>query len=99
MSNGQKGGQPGNTNASRGRRWSQAVERAVDAWPERAVSLSINKGIDNAAYEFVAEMMAKKDLGFFKEFGDRIEGKPAQSLTLEGNPDAPLAHKIELTAL
>jgi hypothetical protein len=81
----------GNTNASRGRRWAHAVERAMNAYPDRAVSLEINRGIDNAAHEFVAQLMAAKDLGFFKEFGDRIDGKPAQAVTLSGDEDNPVA--------
>jgi hypothetical protein len=70
----------GNQNAVKGRRWAKAVERAVDAWPGRAVSLEVNRGIDNAAFEFVAQMMADKDIAFFREFGDRMDGKPAQAI-------------------
>jgi len=80
----------GNQNAVKGRRWSKAIERAVEAWPDKAVSLESNKGIDAAAYEFVSELMGKKDLGFFREFGDRLDGKAAQQLTLSGDADAPL---------
>jgi hypothetical protein len=46
-----------------------------------------------AADEFVAELFGeKKDLGYFKEFGDRLDGKPAQ--TLAGDADAPLEMRI-----
>lgn len=77
----------GNTNAARGTRWRHAIERAVDAWPERAVSLQINKGLDEAAYVFVSEMIQQRDIAFFREFGDRIDGKVTQ--TLAGDPDLP----------
>ncbi len=86
----ERGAPLGNTNAAKGRRWANAVERAVDAYPEKPVSLEINKGIDEAAFAFVKKMMGEKDLGFFREFGDRIDGKPAVSIG--GNPDgAPIA--------
>jgi len=76
----------GNHNAAKGRRWAKAVERAVDAWPERAVSLEVNKGIDNMAWEFVREMVTTKDIAFFREFGDRIDGKAVQASEISG-PD------------
>lgn len=82
------GAPQGNQNAKKGRRWANAVERAVEAYPNKAVSLESNKGIDAAAYEFVHTMMVDKDIGFFKEFGDRLDGKPAQAII--GDPDNPL---------
>jgi hypothetical protein len=83
-----KGGAPlGNQNAARGRRWAHAIERAVDAWPERAVSLEVNKGIDAMAYAFVAKMVADQDLGFYREFGDRLDGKPAQAIVGDSDFD------------
>lgn len=83
-----RGAPIGNTNAAKARRWSNAIERAIDAYPDEPVSLSINKGLDKAAVVFVAEMMAKKDATFFKEFGDRIDGKAAQQVNLDGTMDA-----------
>lgn len=77
----------GNQNAVKGKRWAKAIERAMDAWPERPVSLEINKGIDSAAFEFVAKLMQEKDLGFFKELGDRFDGKAHQAIV--GDDDLP----------
>lgn len=89
----------GNQNAVKGRRWSKAIERAMEAYPERAVSLECNKGIDAAAYEFVHKMMVEKDLGFFKEFGDRSDGKAPQAIVGGDEDENPLriVHKIERT--
>jgi hypothetical protein len=77
----------GNTNAARGRRWRDALSRAVDAYPNRAVSLEVNKGIDEMAYLFVQKMAAEKDLGFFREYGDRSDGKPPQAIV--GDDELP----------
>lgn len=77
----------GNQNAAKGRRWSNAVERAMNAYPEKPVSLEVNKGLDEAAFEFVRRMMLEKDLGFFREFGDRIDGKPAQAIVGDSDAD------------
>lgn len=83
----------GNQNARKAKIWRNAIDRALAAWPERCVSLEVNKGLDEAAYLFVNELMTKKDLGFFKEFGDRIDGKPAQAI-IGGDEDDP-AIRIE----
>jgi hypothetical protein len=91
----------GNQNAVKGKRWRHAINRAIDAWPDRAVSLESNRGIDNLAYEFVAKMYETKDLGFFKEYGDREDGKPAQALIHTGDEEGgPVrVEKIELVNL
>lgn len=84
------GAPEGNQNAAKGRAWRDAINRALRYYPERGVSLEVNKGIDEAAYKFVNNMMTKEDLGFFKEFGDRIDGKPAQAITGGDDDDQPL---------
>lgn len=86
----------GNQNAAKAKRWSSAIERAVE---RRATGTEpgecrneLMKGIDAAADLFVAEMFEKKDLGYFKEFGDRLEGKPKQVIDhgLSDEPDNPV---------
>ena len=79
----------GNQNAAKAKRWSEAIERAITAFPDEVDTSDCNPlmvGLNNAAHAFVARMMAEADLGFFKEFGDRLEGKPMQAVEL-GNPD------------
>lgn len=77
----------GNQNAVKGKRWSQAIERALVAYPAKPVSLESNRGIDEAAFEFVAKLMADKDIGFFRELGDRLDGKPAQAIIGDSGAD------------
>ena len=90
----------GNQNGKKGRRWANAVERAVNAWPARAIGLDVNKGIDEAAYEFVSKMMSEKDIAFFREFGDRLDGKPAQAIIGDASEDAiQVATRVELVSL
>lgn len=74
----------GNTNAARGTRWRAALERAIEAWPEayEGGANDLMKGINAAAHAYVRTMMTDNDLGFFKEFGDRIDGKPMQSMEI-----------------
>lgn len=79
------GGTFGNTNKRDGLRWSNAITRAVNAYPERADSLHENRGIDKAAYAFVSKMMEDNEIAFFKEFGDRTDGKAVQAIELDAN--------------
>lgn len=74
----------GNTNASRGTRWRSALERAIDAWPDAydGGANELMRGLNAAAHAYVRKMMTDNDLGFFKEFGDRLDGKPMQSMEL-----------------
>lgn len=81
----------GNTNAAKAKRWTAAIERALERFPQPADPEGRNElmqGLDRAADLFVAEMMEKKDLGFFREFGNRVEGCPKQIIA--GDEDAPL---------
>ncbi len=84
----------GNNNPGNGKRWSNAVQRAMEAYPNPPVSLEINKGLDAAAHKFVQRMMTDGDLGYFKEFGDRIDGKAPQAIIGGGENDPPINSKL-----
>lgn len=84
----------GNENASKGRRWAQALEHVASRWPDEPDYVdcsSLVRGLRMAAFEFWKKTMNDCDLGFFKEAGDRFDGKPAQTTTLTGDQDNPLA--------
>lgn len=74
----------GNTNGAKGTRWREAIERAIDAWPEayQGGANEFMKGINAAAHAFVKQMMTDGDIAFFREFGDRLDGKPKQTMDL-----------------
>ncbi len=78
----------GNQNARKAKKWADAVNRAVDAWPDRVVTaLECNKGIDNVAHSFVSAMMRTEDISFYREFGDRLDGKAAQAIIGDADAD------------
>lgn len=79
------GGTVGNTNKRDGLRWSNAIQRAINAYPEKPESLYENRGLDKAAYAFVTKMMTDSEIAFFKEFGDRTDGKAVQPLDIDAN--------------
>ena len=72
----------GNNNGAKGTRWRSAIEKAIDSWPEayEGGSNELMKGINAAASAFVRKMMEDGDIAFFREFGDRIDGKPKQTI-------------------
>ena len=73
----------GNTNATKGRLWPDAIKRAV----ARKYDGNLNHGLDTLAEKLV-DAVAAGDLPALKELGDRIDGKPAQMIGLGQDPDA-----------
>ena len=79
------GAPKGNTNATKNKPWQAAIERAL---AKRSL-LAQREAIDELAEKFL-QKCDEGDLGALKEFGDRIEGRPAQSMTVSGDEDNPL---------
>src|SRR5215831_16262266 len=82
------GGAPlGNQNGAKAKRWSAAIERALSR-----KGVDAQQQLDAMADAFVSAVLAgdKDAIPGWKEFGDRMEGKPAQSMTLAGDSEAPL---------
>lgn len=73
----------GNTNAAKGRLWHDAIKRAV----ARKYNGDLNHGLDTLADKLI-EAVSNGDLPAIKEFGDRMDGKPAQAVALDANLDA-----------
>jgi hypothetical protein len=72
----------GNQNAARAKQWRLAIDRALD-----------KRGSSRAeALDLLAEKLLlnceQGDMTALKELGDRLDGKPAQ--TIAGDPDNPL---------
>lgn len=89
MANGKRGAPLGNKNAAKGFAWKAAIERCVEAWPTKPDQEGKSKyiiGLETMAYMFVGKMVESRDIAFFREFGDRLDGKPTQQVDL-GNTD------------
>ncbi len=76
----------GNQNAKKGKAWSDAIRRAIrekyegDEWEEKLAKLA--KSLVDAA--------ASGDMAALKEVGDRLDGKPAQTVDLGNKDNEPL---------
>lgn len=81
------GGQPGNQNATKGRVWRDAINRALKLREKSRFDGKV-------ALDILAEQLLTQcdlgDISALKELGDRLEGKAAQSLELSGDKENPL---------
>ena len=87
----------GNKNAAKGKRWASALEGAMERHatgkPAPTDVSDFVRGINAAAEAFVAELFANKDLAYFKEFGDRMDGKSSQSSEVSVEHHGGLTHE------
>jgi len=73
----------GNQNAARAKVWRAAIMRALERRkPVEPGALAIDELADK-----LLSLVALGDLGALKEFGDRLDGKPAQAIV--GDDDLP----------
>ncbi len=77
-------GHPNNDHRVKGKRWLQAINRALD---KRSKAAGI-EALDALAEKLLAACDAG-DLGALKELGDRLDGRPAQ--VIGSDPDNPFS--------
>lgn len=84
-----RGGQPGNQNAAKPKRWANAIDKALE---------NRCKSDGQAALVNLAEVMLKAaeqgEAWAIKELGDRLDGKSAQSVVVGGDPENPIQHEV-----
>lgn len=80
------GGQPGNTNAAKGKVWNDALRKAITQDNHKRVREAIEQLLNLAA---AGEQWA------IKELADRLDGKAAQPVTgADGESDLTITHII-----
>lgn len=77
----ERGGQPGNNNAGKNKVWIAALNRAIAQDDGERLRKAAEKLIDLAVAGEVAAL---------KELGDRLDGKPHQSTSIENADGTPL---------
>ena len=96
----ERGGQPGNTNATKNRPWRLAIDRALER-KSRVEQVEILDEIAEKVIETARRgpSYEKGDpwLGALSELADRLDGKPAQQVQLQGDPDLPLTVRVTAT--
>jgi predicted NBD/HSP70 family sugar kinase len=81
----ERGAQPGNQNGRKGRIWSEALKRAL----ARYSGSTVDAGLDRLADKMVkaADEGDKEAYQIIEKIGDRLEGKPAQTLIHNGDEE------------
>lgn len=78
------GAPSGNKNAVKAKPWAMAIERAL---AKRTKSLSAQRNALDDLAEKLLEQCEQGDMSALKELGDRLDGKPQQSIEtkIDGN--------------
>jgi hypothetical protein len=74
----------GNQNAKKQRVWHAAIMRALEARDKSRID---GKKELDALADKLLDLVAAGELNALKEFGDRLDGKPAQMLIHNGDED------------
>lgn len=88
------GGAPkGNQNAANAHMWKAAILRALD----QKTRLDGKEALDSLAHVLLAKV-EEGEISAIKEFGDRIDGKSAQSLNIGGGLDVTVQKKTKFVS-
>jgi len=91
----------GNKNAQKGKRWLEALDKALKQYTDKSKKIEAGQALDR-----IAKMVVKEALdGAFwaiEEIGNRLDGKPSQSIDFTGEithvrelSDAQLLERLE----
>jgi hypothetical protein len=78
-----RGAPPGNKNAAKGRRWFEAIDKALKQYTDKKRKVEAGEALDRIALLVVREAL---DGSFWAiaEIADRLDGKAAQSIDISG---------------
>ena len=83
------GAPPGNTNATKSKPWSEAIRKACLQYEDDTVKRK--EALYRIALRLVEDALGG-NAAAMREIGDRLDGKPAQSIV--GESDSPLVVNI-----
>lgn len=89
-----RGAPQGNQNAAKGKRWQDALVKALAQYENKEGKIKRGQALAKVA-EMVVMRALVGDKDAWKEIGDRLDGKAAQSLEVTGDPDNPVENRIE----
>ena len=86
----------GNQFAKKAKLWETALKRAL----ARKANGNLEHGLDTLADKVVSQAIDDGNKDAWKEIADRLDGKPAQSLTVGGDAENPFViQEIALKAI
>lgn len=69
----------GNQNASKGKRWQEAIDKACKQFADKELKVKAGQALDRIAHK-VVQAALEGDWWAVTEIGNRLDGKPAQSI-------------------
>lgn len=78
----------GNQNAKKAKRWEDALNKALARFCTEDGKIRAGQALDKIAETVVIKALAG-DKDSIVEIGNRLDGKPAQALTVSGEEDGP----------
>src|SRR5882757_2286400 len=82
---------PGNRNAAHGRKWQEAIDRALKRFEDKRSKIQAGQALDRIAKKVVKAAL-EGDWWAVTEIGNRLDGKPAQ--TIDFNNHTPNAREL-----
>lgn len=86
----------GNQNAAKGRRWAEALSKALARYTDPVLKVEAGQALDRIAEKVVIAALAG-DPDSITEIANRLDGKPAQAVTLGSDAENPVVfnHTVE----
>lgn len=78
----------GNTNGAKAKRWFDALHKALTRYEDPELRIEAGQALDKIAQNVVQKALAG-DKDAIAEIANRLDGKPAQAVTVSGDPDNP----------
>lgn len=91
-----RGGQPGNRCYLKGREWYDQLKWALDNYEDIPSAIERGQALRKIALK-VVEQAAAGEWRAIEEIGNRLDGKPAQAVTVAGDDEGgPVRHALEV---
>ncbi len=81
----------GNTNSATGKEGRRALELALEHYPEVPEVIGRVRTLIRMWHPIIAKAFEEGDLAAMKEINDRLDGRPAQSISVGGDAENPLS--------
>lgn len=98
MANGVAGAPQGNRNGAKGKDWQDALRKAMIQYESKERGVEQGQALYRIATK-VVEQAIDGDPVAWQEIGNRLDGKPAQSVQLSGDEDKPLFTAIKMLVI
>jgi len=83
----ERGGQPGNNNPGKNKPWRDAIDKALKQY--KTDEIKAKTALHKIATKVVERALAG-DKDAWTEIANRLDGRPAQSVEVSGDPDNPI---------